>query len=90
MREAERLNLMISDLQADLERCKQSLLSAVTERDEARAEVTRLRALVYAQNEVVKAVRSLRQRGGDNPSRGIWPALHEVFDALDALDQPKS
>lgn len=68
---------------ADLDRCQH-------ERDEAQAEVTRLRALVYAQNEVIKAVRSLRQRGGDNPSRGVWPALHEVFDALDALDQPKS
>lgn len=29
---------------ADLDRCKQSLLSAVTERDAAQAEVTRLRA----------------------------------------------
>lgn len=51
------------------------------------AEVQRLRALIYAQNEVIKAVRSLRQRGGENPSRGVWPALHEVFDALDVLDQ---
>jgi hypothetical protein len=57
---------------------------------EARAERIRLRTLVDTQNEVIKAVRSLRQRGGENPSRGVWPALHEVFDALDLLDSDKA
>jgi hypothetical protein len=56
----------------------------------AEADVKRLRALVETQNEVIKAVRSLRQRGGENPSRGVWPALHEVFDALDLLDSDKA
>jgi hypothetical protein len=83
----------LTDARSKIERLQEELdtklsVSRHNQQELARQamQIERLWALIYAQHEVIKAVRSLRARGGDNPSRGTWPALHDVFDALDVLD----